>query len=96
MSESILSTDKECYVCGTTINLHRHHIFPGNPGREISEREGCWVWLCGPHHNLSSEGVHFDRQLDNEIRKECQKKWMEVNNATEDDFRKTFKRGSYL
>lgn len=86
--KSILNNQKECYFCKTTIGLHRHHIYPSF-NRKISEKEGCWVWLCGFHHNLSNQGVHFNKQLDLELKEECQKKWEEIN-GTREDFRRLF------
>lgn len=93
MSESLLSPVRECYVCHTTQGLHKHHVYPGGR-RKNSEKEGCWVWLCGYHHNLSNAGVHFDRDLDMRIRRECQIAWME-RGGTIEEFRRLFSR-SYL
>ncbi len=56
-----------CYVCGTTHNLHEHHVY-GGPNRSISEAHGCKVKLCGPHHNLTDAGVHFNPRLDKELK----------------------------
>ena len=89
MSKSLLSEEKVCWRCGTTQGLHRHHIFPGAL-RNASEKYGCWVWLCWPHHNGSNEGVHFDRQFDNELRRICQRKFEEVYGH--DEFMRIFKR----
>lgn len=72
MPKSILSNERKCYRCKTTYNLHRHHIYYG-PNRKNSEKYGCWVYLCGRHHNLSNEGVHSDRAFDLELKAECQK-----------------------
>ena len=47
MADSILQTEKECYITGQTNNLHKHHIFFGNPLRQISEDNGFWVYLAG-------------------------------------------------
>ena len=76
MSKSLISDEKECWRCGATSQLHKHHIFPG-AARKSSEKYGCWVYLCGKHHNLSLEGVHFDRKFDNDLRKLCQAKFEE-------------------
>lgn len=70
--KSIMQTEKRCYVCGTTYGLHEHHIFFGTGNRKVSERNGFKCWLCGRHHNLSEEGVHFNRQLDLRLKMECQ------------------------
>ena len=64
MAKSIMQTEKRCYVCGTTYNLHDHHIFYGTANRKQSEKHGFKVFLCGRHHNLSNEGVHFNPDLD--------------------------------
>lgn len=75
MSESILSNEKVCFRCGTPLDLHKHHIFFGNANRKMSERFGCWIWLCARHHNMSDEGIHFDRAYDLEIKQMCQEEW---------------------
>ena len=68
---SLLQNTKKCYVCNTTLNLHKHHIYEGR-NRNNSEKYGCWVWLCAKHHNMSDEGVHFNKKLDNELKQQCQ------------------------
>lgn len=75
MSRSIISNEKKCWMCGTTRNLHRHHIFHGVANRPLSEKYGCWVYLCGFHHNLSEYGVHFDKEMDTVLKKLAQKRW---------------------
>ena len=57
--KSIIQEDKECYFCGTELDLHSHHIFPA-ANRKNSEKYGLKVWLCGKHHNLSNDSVHFN------------------------------------
>ena len=71
MSNSILQNRRECYVTGSVINLHRHHVY-GGPLRQKSEQWGCWVWLRADWHNMSERGVHFNRELDLRIKRECQ------------------------
>lgn len=70
--KSIMQTEKRCYVCGAVNGLHEHHIFFGTGSRKVSEQNGFKCWLCGRHHNLSEEGVHFDRKLDLRLKMECQ------------------------
>lgn len=78
MSDSIVSNERKCLVCGTTYNLHRHHIYFGLANRKKSEQYGCWCYLCGKHHNMSSDGVHSNRQLDLKLKVMCQKRFQEV------------------
>lgn len=46
MSKSILQSEKECFMCGTVLNLERHHVIFGTAGRKISDKLGLTVWLC--------------------------------------------------
>lgn len=90
VTESVVSNVKKCYFCRQIIGLHRHHVFFGNPGRRISEAEGCWVWLCHQCHNTSSRGVHNDRRRDLLLKQATQAAWMRVNGKTAEDFRRRF------
>lgn len=92
--KSILSNDKKCLICGSTIGLHRHHIFYGTANRKKSEEDGCWCYLCGVHHNMSSKGVHFNKKNDLKVKRLCQERWEELNGSRE-EFRKRFGQ-SYL
>ena len=35
MVKSLLQRNKACYICGTTLNLHYHHIFFGTANRKL-------------------------------------------------------------
>lgn len=84
--KSIVQYEKECYVCKTTLGLHKHHIF-GASNRKHSEKYGLTVFLCGAHHNLSNEGVHFNKSLDTHLKQLAQERFESVYNT---DFRKIF------
>lgn len=76
---SILMNEmNHCYVCKTTLNLHIHEVFFGTANRKKSIQYGCCISLCAKHHNMSNEGVHFNRKLDLKIKEEMQKKFEEV------------------
>lgn len=92
--KSILSDDKQCWVCGSTQDLLRHHIFYGVSNRPLSEKYGCTVYLCAHHHNMSNEGVHFNHDLDLLLKMTTQREW-EKRYGNREDFIKTFGR-SYL
>jgi hypothetical protein len=74
MAKSILQDEKVCYITGQTNNLHKHHIYFGNPGRRISEENGFWVYLAGWLHNQSEHGVHgkYGHELDLLLKTHCQ------------------------
>lgn len=91
--KSILQEDKKCYVCGYTYALHKHHIF-GASARPKSEKYGLTVWLCPHHHNMSDEGVHFNKELDMHLKRRAQKLY-EHSIGSREEFIKEFIR-SYL
>lgn len=80
--KSIISNEKECIICHTTQNLHRHHIFGGTANRKKSEQDGCWCYLCIEHHT-GSHGVHQNRSLDVRLKQDCQRKWESLNGGRE-------------
>ena len=94
MTKSIMSNDRECFVCGTPLDLHRHHIFYGMANRIISEKEGCWCYLCARHHNMTNDGVHHNYAFNITLKKYCQEKW-EAKNGDRKDFIRIFGK-SYL
>lgn len=67
--------NKKCYICGTTRNIHRHHVFHGSANRKQSEKYGMVVCLCGYHHNQSSQGVHFNTSLDRILKMQYQRQF---------------------
>lgn len=84
MAKSILQTKKECYITGSTYNLHLHHIYAGSR-RKISDREGFVVWLTGHYHNQSNDGVHGKNghDLDLRLKQDCQRKFEETHSREE-------------
>lgn len=86
--KSLLSQKKECYICGLP-TVHKHHIFYGSANRRISEEQGCWVYLCPAHHNMSNRSVHFDKSLDNWLKETCQLAW-ESEIGSREEFMRLF------
>lgn len=86
--KSILQTEHKCYVCGTTINLHKHHVF-GAANRKLSEEYGLTIELCAKHHNMSDAGIHFDKELDSFVKRYAQTRFENVH-GTREDFMRIF------
>lgn len=80
--------ERECYVCGSPY-VECHHIYGGVGRRPISDREGCWVYLCREHHQ-GRTGVHRDPAMMRTLREDCERRWCAANGKTPDDFRKVF------
>lgn len=91
---TVLQSEKACYVCGTTYNLHSHHVLFGTSNRKKSEKYGLKVWLCAYHHNMSNDGVHFNKALDLRLKKTAQE-YFEEHYGSRESFRNEFGR-SYL
>lgn len=68
---------------------HKHHVF-GASNRKKSEELGLYVFLTPQMHNMSNEGVHFNKAFDNELKQIGQKAAMETYDWTIEDFRKKF------
>lgn len=95
--ESILQNRSEgtCYLCmrmHQNYQIHRyreeHHIFPGNPGRKLSEAEGLKVYLCIDHHRTGPEAVHNNHSVSRILQQDAQRAY-EKNNSRE-QFMKLF------
>jgi hypothetical protein len=84
---------RKCYVCDTTQNLHKHHIYGGTGRRKLSEKYGAVVDLCYRHHNGSNSGVHFNHELDMKLKADWQAEFELAH--TREEFRSIFGR-SYL
>ena len=91
--KSIIQDEKQCFVCGTTLNLQDHHIIYGTSNRKQSEKYGLKVWLCQEHHT-GSTGVHFNRNLDIYLKKLAQEHF-EAEYGARNVFRSVFGK-SYL
>lgn len=94
MKESILQRNKACYICGTTFNLHLHHVFYGTANRKLSDADGCVIYLCQAHHT-GAHGVHFNKKIDLTIKARTQITWQKHYNKTTEDFIARYGR-SYL
>lgn len=92
--KSVLQQENECYVCKTTNNLHTHHCLYGTANRKKSEQYGFKLRLCYWHHNGSNEGVHFNKQLDLQLKKVAQR-YFESHHGDRKDFIREFGK-SYL
>jgi len=76
-----------CLICGRWYP-EWHHVYPSDR-RKISDREGCVAPLCREHHQ-GRHGVHQNRDLDLWLKADCQRRWMEREGATVDEFRAVF------
>lgn len=79
-----------CMICGRFNDLHRHHIFYGT-NRKNSEKYGMIAILCSYHHNMSDQGIHFNKQLDATYKRNAEK-WFLSKGGTVEEFISIFGR----
>ena len=71
-------------------NSHRHEVFFGVRNRQKSIDDGLVVFLLPELHNMSSKGVHFNKDFDLELKKVGEKVWLNYYNKTINDFIKRY------
>ena len=59
---------KPCFLCGRYAYTERHHIF-GAANRKLSEQDGLVVDLCHDCHNRPPNGVHFNKERMDALRR---------------------------
>ena len=74
MSESIMQTEKRCYLTGAEVWLDKHHVFTG-PRRKAADKWGCWVWL---RHDVHMYMHQQDPELERRLKRECQERFEEI------------------
>lgn len=85
--DSIIQTEKKCFMCGRTDVLHKHHVF-GAANRKHSEKYGLWIWLCPQDHNMSDRGIHYNKPLDLQIKQIAQREFEDT--YTREEFMRIF------
>lgn len=71
MAQSIIQTERECYLCGRTDDLHEHHCLEGayrgnKKNLYGAEKYGLTVWLCPRCHretHASESRMAFFRKI---------------------------------
>ena len=86
--KSILQTEKKCFVCGKTYDLAVHHVYEGTANRRVSDATGMTIFLCHYHHNMSDEGIHFNKELDLSVKRYAQEIYEREH--TREEFRSLF------
>lgn len=88
--KSIINIEKQCYICGTTINLHLHHILFGK-NRKKADEDGLVIYLCYYHHE-GTYGVHGKNghELDLKLKQIAEERWCKFYNKTPQQFIKRY------
>lgn len=73
---------RECYLCGSTQWIERHHVFGGSRRRK-SEEHGMVVDLCHWCHNEPGRGVHHNKKRRLVLQQEFQRKFEQTHSREE-------------
>lgn len=80
---------KECFICrrnGRGDRLERHHIF-GGAKRNLSEKYGLVVYLCGERcHRTGEFSAHQNKLVADYLHKYGQRKAMQEQGWTVEEF----------
>lgn len=71
MSDSIMQSEKVCFVTGATVNLDKHHIYHGSR-RKAADKWGCWCWL---EHSVHMDLHQRNTALDESLKMACQERF---------------------
>lgn len=95
--KSIIQHDTEhCFLCGRHKNadyygLDCHHVYGGNPNKELSEKYGLKVYLCHFNcHIFGKDSVHQNGKTNRLVKSIVQKRAMQHYGWTEQEFIKIF------
>ena len=58
-------------------------MYEGWGNRAVSDREGFVIWLCAKHHNMSEYGIHFNKDVDLEVKQDVQRMYEETHSRDE-------------
>lgn len=85
--ESIIQdkNDNCCYICGQWAS-ETHHCIHGTANRKLADQDGLTVRLCSRCHRL----LHDKGNMDRELQRIAQQKWMDHYGKTIDDFIKRY------
>ena len=88
----MLSKTKQCYICGTPFNLHKHHCLIGSK-RKICDEDGLIVYLCADCHYNVHNNTKYD-YWKKRLQKSAQE-YYEENIGTREQFIERYKK-NYL
>lgn len=99
MAKSIIQEDREhCFICGRNAHtdyfgLEEHHVFEGNGRRQISEKYGLKVYICGDRcHRNGKDSIHKNAKVDRAVKQIVQRRAMQYYGWTTEEFIEKFRK----
>lgn len=97
--KSIIHKDRDrCFICNRNASadycgLEEHHCFEGLGRRQVSERYGLKIYICGNRcHRNGPDSVHKNAKVDQTVKKIAQKRAMEYYGWTTEEFIEKFRK----
>jgi len=88
---SLINNSKECYICGSTYNIEKHHMVFGSANRKKADEDGLWCNLCHSCH----QAVHNQDIWEKKALQELAQEKYEEKIGTREQFIKRYGK-SYL
>lgn len=85
--ESIIQSERYCYICGSRRDLELHHCIHGVANRKLADEDGLTVYLC-PMCHRGTYGVHGreGHGIDEDLKKIAEAKWLRMTGKTKADW----------
>lgn len=80
--KTVIQDNKECYLCGTNLNLEEHHCLNGGD-RKKCEQDGLKVWLCVNCHHVAPHSAHRSIKTRIRLKQVAQAKYLESHTLNE-------------
>ena len=82
----------KCCLCGSTDRVSKHEAFFGTANRTKSKTDGLIYELCYFHHQAPKTGVHSNKELDNRLKIQAEKIWLNTYTDKNDSFENRVKK----
>ena len=97
--KSIIQKDREhCFICGRNshadyFGLEEHHVFEGLGRKQLSEKYGLKIYICGARcHRLGENSVHKSAKVARAVKKVVQQRAMQHYGWTTEEFIEIFRK----
>lgn len=84
MEKSIMQKD-DLWSTEHFAGCHKHHVF-GGANRKLSEQDRLFIYLTPRMHNMSNDGIHFNKSFMDYAHKIGQVSWMRYYHKTKEEF----------
>ena len=88
--EFCIMPESDLYETKRRDGLVRHEVFFGAKQRKLSIKYGLVIFITPEKHNMSNDGIHFDKEFCLTVQKIAQETFMKRNKTTREEFIRIF------